>query len=65
MTPAQMAALTHGAKVLYGAAIMTGYHQDDLSGDSARVTYSYDQPAINQSGQRWTREAGAWHWDGC
>lgn len=65
ITQPQMVALTHGAKLLYGAAMITTYHQDEVVGDSARVTYTYDQPAINQSGQRWTREAGAWHWDGC
>lgn len=65
ITSSQMASLTHGAKLLYGAAKLIDYHEDQVIGNSARVTYAYDQPAINQSGQRWTREAGQWHWDAC
>jgi hypothetical protein len=65
LTLAQMMSLSHGAKLLYGSAKLIDYHEDEVVGYSARVTYSYDQPAINQSGQRWTREKGEWHWDGC
>lgn len=65
LTVAQMVSLTHGAKLMYGSAKLIGYHEDEVVGDSARVTYSYNQPSINQSGQRWTREAGRWHWDAC
>jgi len=36
-----------------------------LSGSLARVTYTYDQPAIDQSQQPWTFEDGSWQYDSC
>ena len=65
LTHDQVVSLTHGAHLLYGSAKLTSYQEDEVVGDSARVTYAYDQAAINQSGQRSTREGGQWHWDGC
>lgn len=38
---------------------------DQISGDLARVTYTYDVPKLSQSGQPWAREGGAWKYDAC
>lgn len=38
---------------------------DQLSGDLARVTYTYDVPKLSQTGQPWAREGGVWKYDGC
>jgi hypothetical protein len=38
---------------------------DQISGDLARVTYTYSVPALDQHGQPWVREGGAWHYDAC
>ena len=61
----QMTALTKGAQALYGAAKMTSLDVVTIAGSLARVTYAYDNPAINQTAQPWVSEGGAWHYDGC
>jgi hypothetical protein len=38
---------------------------DQMSGDMARVTYTYDATVLDQKQQPWTREGGAWRWDAC
>jgi predicted outer membrane protein len=38
---------------------------DQISGDLARVSYTYDVPKLSQSGQPWAREDGAWKYDAC
>lgn len=38
---------------------------DQMSGDLARVTYTYDVPKLDQKFQPWVREDGTWKYDGC
>jgi hypothetical protein len=38
---------------------------DQMSGDMARVSYTYDVPLLSQKAQSWTREDAAWRWDAC
>ncbi|WP_369778846.1 hypothetical protein [Streptomyces sp. R33] len=49
----------------YGRQELQTLTIDQLAGDMARVSYTYLVPKLNQSQQPWTREAGAWHYDGC
>ena len=56
--------LTAAAKE-YGDAQIESLNVISLAGDSARVTYTYDETAINQTDEPWVREAGAWHQDDC
>jgi hypothetical protein len=50
---------------VYGSALpITGYDAQ-ISGDLARVTYGYDVPALDQTKEPWTREAGSWKQDDC
>jgi hypothetical protein len=53
------------AKKLYGTAEMQTFSIDQSSGGLARVTYTYDQPAINQVSEPWVLEDGSWHEDDC
>jgi hypothetical protein len=53
-------------------AIATYGHQDvktvavdSITTDMARVTYTYSVPALDQHGQIWIREGGAWRYDAC
>lgn len=66
----QVTAAVYGAEVTQ--AVTTYGHQDvqavtvdQISGDMARVTYTYTVPALTQTGQPWVREGGAWHYDAC
>lgn len=36
-----------------------------VTADRATVTYTYDVPALNQDGEPWVLEEGAWHNDQC
>jgi hypothetical protein len=38
---------------------------DQLSGDMARVTYTYPVPTLTQKQQPWVREGGKWRYDDC
>lgn len=67
---AQISAAVYAAELKRAAA--TYGHQDvqavtvdQISGDMARVTYTYSVPALTQTGQPWVREGGAWHYDAC
>lgn len=64
-TPADFAALVKEAGDLYGSALPLKSFDADVSGDMARVTYTYDLAAINQDSEPWVREGGAWHEDDC
>lgn len=56
--------ITAGARA-YGKQAIRVLTVDQLSGDLARVTYTYSVPALDQAAQPWTREGGAWHYDAC
>lgn len=54
-----------GAVATYGHQQVQDVTVDQLSGDLARVSYTYTVPALDQSGQPWAREGGAWRYDAC
>lgn len=65
-TAADFAEIVAGAADLYGKAIPFTTFKADVSGDMARVTYTYkDVPAIDQEAEPWVREGGKWHEDDC
>lgn len=49
----------------YGHQAIKTLTVDQISGDLARVTYTYAVPKLNQTGQPWTREGGTWRYDAC
>lgn len=53
------------AKATYGSALAIKTFDATISGDLARVTYTYDVPAINQDAEPWVREGGQWREDDC
>lgn len=53
-----------GAKA-YGKQEIKSLTVDQLSGDLARVTYSYSVPLLDQKSQPWAREGGQWKYDAC
>lgn len=58
------AAIATEAKA-YGKQAIKTLTVEQLSGDLARVSYTYSVPLLNQKSQPWTRENGAWHYDAC
>jgi hypothetical protein len=53
------------AENLYGSALPVKTYKAQISGDLARVTYTYAIKAIDQADQPWTREHGHWRYDAC
>ena len=53
------------AEQMYGSALPLATYSAKVSGDLARVTYTYSIKAINQEAEPWTREGGNWHQDDC
>jgi hypothetical protein len=50
---------------LYGTLPIRSLRVDALSGDLARVSYTFSSADLNQDHEPWVREAGAWHEDDC
>lgn len=65
VTAAAYAAGLERAVRTYGHQAVTDVTVDTLSGDLARVTYTYSVPVLTQTGQPWTREGGQWRYDAC
>lgn len=61
----QFRSLITGAKSLYGTPLPLRSFKAEISGDLARVTYTFDDSSINQEAEPWTREGGEWHEDDC
>lgn len=61
----QFRTLVAMAKSMYGSALPVRSFDAEVSGDLARVTYTYDVSAINQNAEPWTREGGVWKEDDC
>jgi hypothetical protein len=53
------------AKELYGASLPIKDYDAEVAGNLARVTYTYDVPALSQTREPWSREDGAWKLDDC
>jgi len=64
-TLAEFTAMTDQAKALYGDPLPMKSYEAQISGDMARVTYTYAISGINQTREPWVRESGNWHEDDC
>jgi hypothetical protein len=64
-TLAEFSSMLDTAKQLYGSALPIETFSASISGDLARVTYTYTIKAINQDHEPWVREDGDWHEDDC
>lgn len=53
------------ANSTYGSALPIKTFDPTISGDLARVTYTYELAAINQDSEPWVREQGEWKQDDC
>jgi hypothetical protein len=66
-TPAkreEIIAASRIAPALYGQAAIISV-EPTVDGDHARVTYRFNQPAIDQENQPWVEEFGTWRYDKC
>ncbi len=61
----ELRGITALASRTFGQQPIAGFTVDDLSGDLARVTYTYRDARINQTREPWVREGGAWKQDDC
>lgn len=52
------------AAALYGQARIVSL-EPSVDGDRAKVTYRFDQPAIDQQNQPWVLEDAVWRYDQC
>jgi hypothetical protein len=57
--------LVSQAKDLYGSALQFKTYKAEINVSQARVTYTYDISAINQTQEPWALESGSWHNDDC
>lgn len=64
-TAAEFEGIVKQASAMYGSPLKLKTYDAQVSGDLARVTYTYDVPALNQEQEPWARESGAWHQDDC
>lgn len=64
-TTAEYGAVVAQAKKVYGPLTVKTIKVDQMTGDTARVTYTVGVPTLDRTGQTWTRAAGNWRWDGC
>jgi hypothetical protein len=53
------------AEETYGAPLAIRTYDAEVAGDFARVTYTYDLPALSQMREPWSRENGVWKLDDC
>lgn len=53
------------AKGAYGSVLPFDTFKAQISGDLARVSYTYPDSAINQRSEPWVRESGSWRQDDC
>ncbi|MFE9957149.1 hypothetical protein [Micromonospora sp. NPDC005299] len=65
VTLSEFTGMLTAAKQMYGKAMSIKTFEAQISGDLARVTYTYDVPALNQNKEPWVREDGTWEQDDC
>ncbi|RZU76742.1 hypothetical protein EV384_5419 [Micromonospora kangleipakensis] len=65
VTLSEFTGMLTAAKQMYGKAMPLKTFDAQISGDLARVTYTYDVPALNQTKEPWVREDGKWKQDDC
>jgi hypothetical protein len=64
ITEAEMITLAGLAKQWYGPQPIATY-DEHVTGEHAKVTYTYTVDSLNQKDQPWVRESGAWRNDNC
>ncbi|MGN9809994.1 hypothetical protein ACTMSW_11635 [Micromonospora sp. BQ11] len=65
VTLSEFTGMLMAAKQMYGKAMPIKTFEAQISGDLARVTYTYEVPALNQTREPWAREDGKWKQDDC
>ncbi|WP_433320236.1 hypothetical protein [Micromonospora chersina] len=65
VTLSEFTGMLTAAKQMYGKAMTIKSLEAQISGDLARVTYTNDVPALNQSKEPWVRQDGRWKQDDC
>lgn len=65
VTLSEFTGMLTAAKQMYGKAMPLKTFDAQVSGDLARVSYTYDVPALNQTKEPWVREDGKWKQDDC
>ena len=65
VTPTAYAQELTQAVTTYGHQKLQTVKVDRLSGTLGTVSYTYDNSILNQDGQPWTQEGGAWRYDDC
>ena len=65
MGKVEFAGIVAQAKQQYGSVLPLRTFDAEISGNLARVTYTYDVAEINQDSEPWVREGGDWHEDDC
>jgi hypothetical protein len=53
------------AKAQFGPLPVQSLTVDQVAGDLGRVTYTFSKAELDQRGEPWVREAGAWKVDDC
>lgn len=62
---AAFTAVVEQAGDLYGAPLELVSYDEQVSGDTALVSYTYDATALDQSDEPWLVERGEWRNDDC
>ena len=63
--PGEWAAAVKAAGQKYGNALPLESYDAQVSGNLARVTYTFAVEELDQSREAWVHEGGAWHDDDC
>lgn len=61
----QMKQILAASTLEYGTPAVKSTEVNQISGDMGRVTVHYVKPPLPEKPQSWTREGGAWKFDGC
>lgn len=65
LSRSEFAAMVDVAESMYGSALPFESFSAKISGDMARVTYTFSVKAINQTAEPWVKEGSDWHEDDC
>jgi len=57
--------LVEAANKMYGELTVEDVEVEEIDDNTATVSYDVGVPALKQAGQKFVREGGSWHWDGC
>ena len=65
VTAEQFQLILDQAKILYGSPLTIKTFNAETAGNLARVTYTYELAALNQTSEPWAKEDGDWKQDDC